>query len=1113
MTEALARAVLDALPHAVGVVDADERLAYANPAFWRHADVPESACPLGSPARDVLRLLAYRGVYGPGDPEALVKAALAIDRSRPVRRQIGHPDRTRAFEATSVPLPDGGFAFVTHEITQLLRAREDQAARARLLEGTLDRLASGVARFDAQMRLEVFNPAYGALHGLPGGMLRSGMTHSEIIALLEERGEFAGSDEPGAVAARMEGDRAGPARRTRQRPSGTVLRFDTQPTPDGGFVTEVADITALKRAEDEATRRAALLDGVLDAMPHGVCLYGPDRRVLRVNAAYAAMMDGTVVAVGELLDDIVARRLAQGEYDEATARQVLARHDPATNVWPPMRRVRPNGRVIENSMARLPDGGLISVVTDVTAVHRAEAEARARAELLDAVLEALPDGVCVYGPDRRARMTNPAYRAMLGDAAVRIGESIEELGARRVASGEQTQEMMEALLKRHLGPAAESGQPIKRIRPNGTAMVTRAGRLPDGGHIAVLTDVTALHRAEEELRRRAGLLEASFAAMRHGIAIYDGRRKLLAANARAAGLAGVPERFFAPGSDFDAMIDAQIALGAVTPEHGRCAKAHDRATPYRASRRHPDGRVLEVFSDPTPDGGFVVTFTDVTALHRAEEELGRRAAILEASFATIRHGIAVWGPDRRLLALNDRMPGLLGLPAEMVRPGALFDELIDAQVARGILTPEAATRAKTHDRRLPYCSTRTTADGRILEISSDPTPDGGFVATFTDVTALHRAEQQVRQRAAMQDAMLSNIRHGIILYGPDRRLLATNARTAELTGMPPDRLSQGRLMDEMVEEQVARGQLTVAQAAAMRALDRSRPQHYSRVREDGRVLDTVSEPTPDGGFVITYSDVTEDRRIRAELERARGAAEAASEAKSRFLATMSHELRTPLNAVIGLSDAIALDDDPARTAEYAAMINEAGRHLLQLVDDILDVARSQTGTLSAAEEPFEPGAVIEAAAAAARPGAIAAGLTLATALPPRLPPLRGDPRRLRQVLDKLLSNAVKFTPAGGRITLSAEASAAGLAVRVADTGIGIPPAEWERMFEPFTQLDSSLARRFQGSGLGLHLARALAATIGATLTLEEPEGPGIVAVLRFPAGRLMPIPTVTSAPA
>jgi PAS domain S-box-containing protein len=507
------------------------------------------------------------------------------------------------------------------------------------------------------------------------------------------------------------------------------------------------------------------------------------------------------------------------------------------------------------------------VVTDVTALHRAEEEARERAELLDAVLDALPEGVVVYGPDGRARMTNPAYRRLLGDAAIRIGESFQELAARHVASGEQSAETAEALVRRHFGPQSDAAEPIRRIRRDGTAIVTRAGRLPDGGHIAVVSDVTELHRAEQELR----------------------------------------------------------------------------------------------------------------------------------------------------------------------------------------------------------------------------------------------------QRAAMQAAMLGTIRHGIILYGADRRVLATNAKTFELTGMPADQVMSGRLLDELVDEQVARGQLSAAQAAAMKAADRSRTQHYTRIRPDGRVLDTVSEPTPDGGFVITYSDVTEDRAIRAELERARTLAEAASEAKSRFLATMSHELRTPLNAVIGLSEAIALDPDRARTLEYATMINAAGHQLLRLVEDVLAVARSDTGTLPAAAEPVALPEVIAAAAQAFAPAAAEALLDLRTEVPPGLPQLRGDSRRLRQALEKLLSNAVKFTPAGGRITLSAECDAAGLAIRVADTGIGIPPEERERMFEPFTQLDSSLARRFQGSGIGLHLARSLAVALGGTLTLETPNGPGTIAVLRFPPEYLIRPPAAPPA--
>jgi signal transduction histidine kinase len=857
--DGFSRAVLDALPQAICAIDETERFAYANAAFWKFAGVEPGDCPIGSPLRDVVRMLAYRGHYGAGDPEAQVEAILAINRSRFSRRQVATADGTRTLELVSMPLPGGGFVNTAHDITALIRAREEQAARARVLETTLTRLRGGVARFDENMRLTVTNPAYESLLGLTGGAVHPGMTHRDIIGLLDEIGEFTANGEAGAVRVTMERDRAFGSTRERRRPSGDVLRFDTQPMPDRGSLVEVTDITALKRAEDEAKRRAAMLDGMLAALPHGVVVYGPDRRVQMFNAAYERMMGGAPVHVGDLFDDAVARRLASGEYDEAMAARVLRRFGQLGEDVPPMRRARPNGTVLENSMARMPDGGRIAVFTDVTALHQAQEAARQRAALLNGVLEALPHGVCVYGPDRRVAMFNDSYTRIMEGAEISIGDHIDDVVARRVALGEFSPEYALKTIETPNLREAEKDERIRQ-RPNGTVISIRGAPLPDGGHISVVTDVTALHRAEAEVRRRS----------------------------------------------------------------------------------------------------------------------------------------------------------------------------------------------------------------------------------------------------ALQEAMLGTIRHGIIMYGPDRRLLATNAKTAALTGMPPEGLVPGKLMDDLIAEQVARGQIAPAQAAEMLAYDRRKPLRYSRMRPDGRVLDTESEPTPDGGYVITYSDVTEDRAIRAELERARAQAEAASEAKSRFLATMSHELRTPLNAVIGLSEALGLERDPAQIADYAAMINEAGRQLLTLVDDILDVARSETGALGIADGPVCSALVIAEAIAAVEPAAELAGLTLETELAEGLPALRGDARRLRQVLDKLLSNALKFTPSGGRVTVSATGDLRGLTIRVADTGIGIPAHERDRMFEPFTQLDSSLARRFQGSGLGLHLARTLAIALGGTLTLDAPDGPGTVAVLRFPAERMLP---------
>ncbi len=275
------------------------------------------------------------------------------------------------------------------------------------------------------------------------------------------------------------------------------------------------------------------------------------------------------------------------------------------------------------------------------------------------------------------------------------------------------------------------------------------------------------------------------------------------------------------------------------------------------------------------------------------------------------------------------------------------------------------------------------------------------------------------------------------------------------------------------------------------------------------MLEVVSDPIPDGGWVLTYTDFTAERRVRAELERAKEAAEAANDAKSRFLAAMSHELRTPLNAVIGFSEAFAADPDPARGAEYVRSIHEAGRQLLALIDDILDVARAGTRGFRTADAAVDVAELAEEAVQATRASADESGVSLSAALPPFLPRARGDGPRLRQVLLHLLTNAVKFTPSGGSVALSAEVErpSGDLVLRVSDTGIGIAPEDIPRAFEPFTQLDSSLARRYGGSGIGLYLARALAEAQGATLALESAPGGGTTALLRFPASRLLqPIP-------
>lgn len=723
---------LRALPSAVLVFDAEKRLAFANPATLRILGLPPETDLTGRSFEEMARLAAYRGLYGSGDPEAAMRTALSHVRDRMHRRAVRDAEGRR-FDFTSTPLPEGGWLLVVSDISAHLQDEARAQERMRLTETVLQQSEAGYALFDAGLRLRLFNPAYERLSKLPPGTLRPGLAMTEVVALILAHQDM-DLDSAAVFQRRLGLDRRQQHVSLRVRADGRAIRSVSQPLADGGFLVTLEDVTPMRQAEDDARRRAALLNGVLAALPHGICVYGADHRLSLANEAYREIMRGSGVRIGEHLLDICRRREAEGEYQGLeTAEQVFRR------------------------------------MLD----FRASAHAR--------------------------------------------------------------------------------------TRPDGTVISTRTAPLPDGGHISVVSDVTALHRAQTEAKQRADLLQAMVDSMRHGVCLFDREHRVVAANALAARMTGLTRDELAPGAPLD-------------------------------------------------------------VLRRLQHERGEFGA----------------GPQA------DR----------------IFHHRCNAGVPR------------------LDCYTRTRADGTVIEVSTDPTPEGGYVRIYTDVT--------------------------------------------------------------------------------------------------------------------------EERRARVEMERARAAAEEANAAKSRFLATMSHELRTPLNAVIGFSEALAADPRGPHVAEFAGTILEAGRHLLSLIDEILEVAQAGTGRIAASNRALYLPSVLEGAVRLMRKVADAAGVSLVLEPLPALPRAMAEERRLRQILLNLLSNAVKFTPPGGAVRISAEALPDGaVELRVRDTGIGIEAGQLDRAFEPFVQLETSHARRYAGSGLGLYLARALAQAMGAELQLDSARGEGTVARLRL----------------
>jgi cell cycle sensor histidine kinase DivJ len=256
------------------------------------------------------------------------------------------------------------------------------------------------------------------------------------------------------------------------------------------------------------------------------------------------------------------------------------------------------------------------------------------------------------------------------------------------------------------------------------------------------------------------------------------------------------------------------------------------------------------------------------------------------------------------------------------------------------------------------------------------------------------------------------------------------------------------------------------------------------------------------GIVAVTRDISDRKAQEAELLKTRDVAESASRAKTQFLANMSHELRTPLNAVIGFSEILNRELfgtlGEARYRDYARLIHESGEHLLNMVNDILDMSKIEAGKFKIVKEPFNVGALVKSCCDIMRHTAEQRSLSLIVDIEPGIPELPADKRACKQMLLNVISNAIKFTDPGGWVRVSAKVMGGNVALAVADNGIGIAEADLPKLGNPFVQANNSYDRSYDGAGLGLSVVKGLAKLHGGKLELASTLGSGTTATILLP---------------
>ncbi|MBQ0961679.1 response regulator [Ideonella sp. 4Y11] len=396
---------------------------------------------------------------------------------------------------------------------------------------------------------------------------------------------------------------------------------------------------------------------------------------------------------------------------------------------------------------------------------------------------------------------------------------------------------------------------------------------------------------------------------------------------------------------------------------------------------------------------------------------------------------------------------------------------------------------------------------------------GAAVATDRYLRGLARARAETQRTKDSLERALAAMGDGFLLCDAQDRVVVWNQRYEDLfpwlkpvlaPGVDFERLALTGALALMPDASQADQQGWVQMRLAVH---RQREGGYEQELPDGRVIHAVERRTPEGGVVSVFRDITRNER---ELARAKQAAEAANEAKSRFLAAMSHEIRTPLNAVLGMNSLLLntpLTDEQRRCAE---LIHGSGQTLLALINDILDLSKVEAGHLTLELTDIDLVRTVDEVASLLRLRAQAKGLVLDLEVTPGLPArLRGDASRLRQVLFNLLGNALKFTEQGRiSVELAHQPLPDGrcqVSIAVRDTGIGIAPELLPRLFTRFMQGDSGAARRYGGSGLGLAISREIVHLMGGRIDVQSAPGVGSCFTVLLPLQRAADAPETPAA--
>ena len=522
-------------------------------------------------------------------------------------------------------------------------------------------------------------------------------------------------------------------------------------------------------------------------------------------------------------------------------------------------------------------------------------------------------------------------------------------------------------------------------------------------------------------------------------------------------------------------------------------------------------RLMRIVDVPLGAAGVAGYAIDMQELEQARAELRHLVQANRDMLDRLSAGVVQFGPDQLLQFCNQPFLSIFGLNAEMAAVETHFDRVLDAMRDAGLVPETPDFPAWRAERRQWFQSPNATEenwrlrDGVHLRVYAQPLPDGGLLLIFEDRTEHVQLSSARDTLLRVRTATLDNLFEAIAVFAADGRLHLWNSRFRQIWSVPEATLATHPRVDELMAamgDRLARPQQASLVQQLIRAATVERRQRGGRMAfADGRYFEFAAIPLPDGNALFVMLDISDSRRIEQALRDRNEALEDADRVKTAFVSNMSYELRTPLTSIAGFAEMIQsgyAGELTDQTRDYVDAIITSTTRLARLIDNVLDLTQGAAGGLPMERKPLDVEGLVRAAADRFKTVATERSVTIALSLRPNLGIIKGDERRIRQALDHVIDNAVRYVQLGGRVLIHGEGSHKSVRLVVSDDGPGIDSKTQARIFDSFARF----GRNSQGetTGLGLPLVRQFVEAHGGTVSLVSEPGQGTIVTIDLPRG-------------